>query len=197
MTSRLLEEPAPVEFFRERVAEAMDHQRIEASAFAQCYVVDLLARCLRADALPAAAPGFDEPPLALLYLRALRAASHERARRLRETGDLALFVSGFFGDSLVERESDLRYYRRLGGDAYARLGRERHWLGADVFSELAARFRDLADVLYEVSEATRFSSSRSVVRLYQRWAQTGSRRAARLLQQRGITPMPRGQGRAD
>ncbi len=198
MGSTLLDEPAaPLEFFGGLVAEAMDHQRIEASAFAQHYVVDLLTRCLRVDALPEAGPGFDEPALALLYLRALQAASHERARRLRQTGDLALFVSGFFGDSLVERESDLRYYRKLGGDAYARLGRERHWLGADVFSELAARFRDLADVLYEVSEATRLSSSRSVLRLYQRWVQTGSRRAARLLQQRGLTPMAPGQERAD
>lgn len=197
MSSKLLEELAPLEFFRELVAKAMDHQRIEASAFAQCYVVDLLARCLRADALPAAEPGFDEPPLALLYLRALQAASHERARRLRETGDVALFVSGFFGDALVERSGDLRYYRRLGGDAYARLGRERHWLGADVFSELAARFRELADVLSEVSESTRLTSSSSVVRLYQRWAETGSRHAARLLQQQGITPVDPGQGRAD
>ncbi len=197
MSSKLLEELAPLEFFRELVAKAMDHQRTEASAFAQCYVVDLLARCLRADALPAAEPGFDEPPLALLYLRALQAASHERARRLRETGDVALFVCGFFGDALVERSGDLRYYRRLGGDAYARLGRERHWLGADVFSELAARFRDLADVLSEVSESTRLTSSRSVVRLYQRWAETGSRHAARLLQQQGITPVDPGQGRAD
>jgi hypothetical protein len=197
MRSRLLEELAPLEFFRELVGKAMDHQRIEASAFVQYYVVDLLARCLRADALPAPEPGFDEPPLALLYLRALQAASHERARRLRETGDTALFVSGFFGDALVERDCDLRYYRRLGGAAYARLGQERSWLGSDVFSELAARFRDLADVLSEVSESTRLTSSRSIVRLYQRWAQTGSRRAAQLLQQQGITPVDPGPGRAD
>lgn len=195
MSSRLLEEQAPLEFFRERVEKAIARQRIEASAFVRCYVVDLLARCLRADALPAAEPGFDEPALALLYLRALQAASHERARRLRETGDTALFVSGFFGDAFVERECDLRYYCRLGGAAYARLGRERSWLGADVFSELAARFRELADVLCEVSESTRGVSSRSVLRLYQRWAQTGSRRAARLLQQQGITPVDPGQAR--
>ena len=196
MGDRLLEEHAPLEFFREQVAKAMEHQKVETSAFVQHYVVDLLGRCVRADALPANEPGHDAMPLALLYLRALQAASHERARRLREMGDTALFLSGFFGDALVERIGDLRYYRRLGGDAYARLGRERSWLGSDVFSELAARFQELADVLSEVAEASRLNSSRSVLRLYERWAQTGSRRAARLLEEHGITPAGPGDGRA-
>jgi hypothetical protein len=174
----------------------MEHQKVETSAFVQHYVVDLLGRCVRADALPAADPGHDQMPLAMLYLRALQAASHERSRRLREMGDTALFLSGFFGDALVEKVGDLRYYRTLGGDAYARLGRERSWLGSDVFSELAARFHELADVLSEVSESTRLGDSRSVLRLYERWAQTGSRRAARLLEERGLTPVDPGEGRA-
>lgn len=196
MGSRLLEEQAPLEFFREQVTKAMEHQKVETSAFVQHYVVDLLGRCVRADALPARDPGHDSMPLAMLYLHALQAASHERARRLREMGDTALFLSGFFGDALVEKVGDLRYYRTLGGDAYARLGRERSFFGADVFSELAARFQELADVLSEVSESTRLTSSRSVLRLYERWAQTGSRRAARLLEEHGITPVDPGEGRA-
>ncbi len=196
MAGRLLQEQAPLEFFRERVVLAMERQKVETSAFVQHYVVDLLGRCVRADALPGTEPGFDDMPLALLYLRALQAAPHERARRLREMGDTALFLSGFFGDALLEKVGDLRYYRRLGGDAYARLGRERSWSGAAVFSELAARFHELAEVLTEVSESTRLTNSRSVLRLYQRWAQTGSRRAARLLQEQGITPVDPGEGRA-
>jgi hypothetical protein len=108
-------------------------------------------------------------------------------------GDTALFVSGFFASSLVDRVGDLRYYRVLGGDAYARLGRERRPT-ATVFAELAARFPDLADVLSEVSEASRLASPLSVLRLYQRYLQTGSRRAARLLARLGITPMTPSQG---
>lgn len=197
MGSRLLQEQAPLEFFREQVVKAMEHQRVETSAFVQHYVVDLLGRCVRADALPASDPGHDAMPLAMLYLRALQAAAHERPRRLREMGDTALFLSGFFGDALVEKVGDLRYYRTLGGDAYARLGRERSAIGANVFAELAARFHELADVLSEVSEATRLTDSRSVLRLYERWAQTGSRRAARLLEERGITPVDPGEGRSN
>lgn len=195
MESTLLAEQAPHEFFRVQVARAMEHQKLEMSAFVQQYVVDLLGRRVRSEPPLPLGPGQDEMPLALLYLHALQAASHERARRLREMGDTALFLSGFFGDALVERVGDLRYYRRLGGDAYARLGRERTWIGADVFSELARRFHEIADVLSEVSEASRLTDSRSVLKLYARWTQTGSPRSARLLAERGITPVAPVEGR--
>lgn len=189
MASELLRDETPLEFFGERVAQAMEHQHVQTSPVTQHYLVDLLTRLLRADALPPAEPGFDETPLALLYLRALQVAARERARRLREIADMALFVSGFFADSVIGNPADLGYYCRLGGGAYARLARERSWLGADVFLELAERFRVFADVLSEVSEASRLSSPRSVVDLYERWRETGSPRAARLLEEQGIVPM--------
>ncbi len=197
MGSRLLDGPTPLEYFREQVDKALEHQKLEISAFAERYLIDLLARCVRTEtALPPPEPGFDETPLALLYLRALRAAAHERARLLRAMGDTALFVSGFFAESLLDRTGDLRYYHELGGSAYARLSREgeRAGVAADVFSELAVRFRALADVLSEVSEASRLSSSASVLRLYQRWVETRSARAAQLLAEQGITPIDPGEG---
>jgi hypothetical protein len=52
-----------------------------------------------------------------------------------------------------------------------------------------------ADLLSEVSEATRLTDNRSVLRLYERWLQTGSRRAAVLLAERGIAPVDPGEGR--
>ncbi len=194
MSSSLLEGPTSLEYFRVQVDKALEHQRLEVSAFAAHYLVDLLQRCIRTqDALPRAEAGSEEMPLAIAYLTALRAANRERARLLRAMGDTALFVSGFFADSLVEKVGDLRYYRTLGGDAYARLSHE-HGGTLAVFAELAARFRELADILSEVSEASRTASSASVVRLYESWLQTGSRRTARLLLRQGITPMPAGTG---
>jgi hypothetical protein len=113
-------------------------------------------------------------------------------------GDTALFVSGFFADSLQGRVADARYYCALGGRAYARLSREHEQtrgFGPAVFSELAGRFGLFADVLSEVSEASHLSTPASLVRLYERWLQTGSRRAAALLAERGITPLLPGEGR--
>jgi hypothetical protein len=67
--------------------------------------------------------------------------------------------------------------------------------GAEVFSELAGRFSQFADLLAEVSERTQLTSSASILRLYERWLQTGSRRAGVLLAERGITPVSPGDGR--
>jgi hypothetical protein len=185
-----------LEFFREQVATALEHQRVSTSAFTEYYLVNLLTRCLEGDPLPAPEEGYDETPLAILYARALAASRLERARLLRTLGDAALFISGFFSDSVNGRLVDLDYYHAMGGRAYARLSHEDPPLGigADVFSELAERFPRFADVLSEVSETTHLTTNLSILRLYERWIQTGSRRAASLLAKQGITPVSGGEG---
>jgi hypothetical protein len=88
--------------------------------------------------------------------------------------------------------ADFEYYRAMGGRAYARLSQEEgpSEFGGVVFGELGRRFTQFADVLSEVSEGSRLdASNQSVLRLYERWARTGSQRAARLLAQRGLAPM--------
>jgi hypothetical protein len=198
MDEQLLTQQTPLEFFKSQLERAMQHQKVATSAFTEFYLANLLAECVRGDALPGAEPGFDEMPLALLYVRALEASRFQRTRLLRALGDSALFVSGFFADSLDRKLVDLDYYRRMGGHAYARLSQQDGWLEYEpkVFGELAQRFTEFADVLAEVSEASRLTNgSRSVLQLYERWLQTGSRRAAALLAEQGITPVTGGEGR--
>ena len=193
---RLVRDETPVEFFREQLAKAMEHQRVETSAFTEYYLVNLLAGCVRGDSLPAPEPGFDEMPLALLYVHALRASRPERARLLRAMGDTALFVSGFFASSLDGKLVDSEYYRAMGGHAYSRLSQEERLpLGHSVFSELAERFSAFADVFSEVSEASRLTTNHSVVKLYDKWLATGNRRAALLLAERGIAPVANPSGK--
>jgi len=198
--TRVLKDETALVYFREQVVAAMQRQKVETSAFTEYYLVDLLARWAEGRATRAADPGTDAAPLSMLYLRALNAAARERARLLRAMGDTALFVSGFFPESVMGRVGDLRFYHRLGGDAYRRLSREPDDHGAftpDVFSELAARFQEFADVLTLVSEASRSSSPASVLRLYERWMQTGSRLAAARLAREGVVPVgSSGDGRA-
>jgi hypothetical protein len=200
--ARVLRDETSFEYFREQVVAALERQKVETSAFTEYYLVDLLARCVEGRTSTTPDPGDDAMPLSLLYLRALHAASRERARLLRAMGDTALFVSGFFPESVEDRVGDLRFYHRLGGDAYRRLSREHDEHAAftpDVFSELAARFREFADVLTLVSETSRaLSGPASVLRLYERWIQTGSRLAAERLAREGVVPAtPFGEGRAN
>ena len=192
--SELLQDATPMLFFREQLEKAMEHQHVSTSAFTEYYLVSLLTAAIK-EGIPAAEPGQDEAPLALLYIRAVQSSRLERTRLLRAMGDWALFVSGFFVDSLERKLVDLDYYRSMGGYAYARLSREndKMLLGPDVFGELSERFTQFADLLAEISENTRISSNQSILRLYERWMQTGSRRAAMLLAERGITPQ-KGEG---
>ena len=185
----------PMEFFREQLERAMEHQKVSTSQFTEYYLVNLLASCVKGE-LPPSEEGFDETPLAILYVRAVHASRLERTRILRTMGDTALFMSGFFSDSLNRKLVDLDYYRTMGGHAYARLSQldDPVGLGSEVFSELSLRFTEFADVLSEVSERSRLTSDKSVLQLYERWVQTGSRRAATLLADRGITPVVPGEG---
>ena len=191
MRERVIREETAAAFFHEQLLEAMQRQRVSTSAFTECYVVNLLATFASGESLPGREPGFDETPLALLYARALEASGWERARQLRATADTALFVSGFFADSLPRGGGSLRYYATLGRQAYARLAdalEQDKKVATGVFTELAGRFREIVDLLAEISEKTMVTTPASLVRLYERWRETGSPRAAALLAQQGLTP---------
>jgi hypothetical protein len=192
MSESLVREETAALFFRDQLVAAMDRQKLATSSFTECYLVHLLAGFARGERLPGREPGFDETPLAILYARALQASRYERALLLRATADTALFVSGFFAESLPGGDGDIRYYASLGGRAYTRLAQEHRPedpAGGAVFDELAARFLRFVDVLAEIAEKTRLGRPDSVVRLYERWAATGSPRAAALLAEQGITPV--------
>jgi hypothetical protein len=196
MADSLVRDETPMEFFREQLEKAMEHQKVSTSEFTEYYLVNLLTSCMQADGAPGDA-GYDETPLALIYVRALQSSRYERARLLRLMGDTALFVSGFFSDSLSRRLVDLDYYRSMGGHAYARLTREEEPVvfGSDVFSELAGRFAEFADLLAEVSDNTRLTTDVSILRLYERRMETRSRRAGVMLAERGINPVIPGEAR--
>jgi hypothetical protein len=79
----------------------------------------------------------------------------------------------------------------MGGRAYAHLSQqERLAHGPGVFAELSRRFSQFADLLSEVSDSTLAVGHLTLVKLYERWRATGSRRAAALLARRGLAPAP-------
>ena len=92
---------------------------------------------------------------------------------------------------------DLDYYKAMGGFPYGRLAEDEdpRIFGPEVFSELSFRFTEFADLLSEISETSHLATPQSLLRLYERWLQTGSRRVASLLAERGITPVVPGDGR--
>jgi hypothetical protein len=175
-------EPA-VEYFKELVEAALARQRIDAGELTSFYVVHLLAGFLERRSSED-----DDVPLAVRLARALDVAGLERRASLREIGDVSLFVSGFFSDSLRRKLVDVDYYVNIGGYAYGALSRHSDETFSPVFAELAANFVAFVDVLSDVSERTSCASNTDLLRLYERWLKTGSPRSGQLLAERGVVP---------
>ena len=96
---------------------------------------------------------------------------------LKQIGDFSLFISGFFADSLHRKLVDVDYYVSIGGTAYTALSRYETDTFSPVFAELAEKFIRFVDVLSEVSERASLCSNADLLRLYERWLKTGSRRS--------------------
>lgn len=186
--SRHVVRESPLEFFKEQVEHACERQGLHAQPETTYYVVSLLNGFTHVDATPAGEALTSDEALGLRLMRALQSGGRAQRVGLKLVGDLSLFISGFFSDSLRRSPVDIDYYMSLGGYAYGSLGREESEPMADTFEELSVKFVAFVDVLAEVSERSALTSNRDLLRLYERWVKTGSRRSAELLIERGLLP---------
>ena len=184
MAEALLRNESPVEYFKELVDTAMEHQRLAVRDLTSFYLVNLLTGFVHVE--PSATAG--DEPLGIRLARALQTGGSRQRDGLREVGDRSLFISGFFADSLNRRLVDIDYYIQLGECAYASLARHGDPTFGEVFDELAGKFPACVDVLGEVSERSALASNSDVLRLYEKWLRTRSRRTGDLLAERGIVP---------
>jgi hypothetical protein len=182
---RHVHDGTPAEYFKDLVEGALEHQRLKIADDTSFYLVNLLCAYVRLD--DAGTPLHDEP-LALRLARALETGGAEQRALLRRLGDVSLFVSGFFSDSLNRRIVDVDYYVSMGEYAYSSLSRQESDGVAAVFAELSDRFERFVDVLGEVSEQSSLTSNSDLLRLYERWLRTGSPWTGQKLAARGIVP---------
>jgi len=82
----------------------------------------------------------------------------------------------------------------MGGNAYSSLAdtMNRGSAGrcfAGIYLQLAREFQGLVDALNEVSEMSYQHTSEDILRLYEIWMKTGSRRAHGLLNKLGVQPV--------
>ncbi len=185
MSDAVFRRESAVEFFKELVDGALSHQGLATQELTAYYVVQLLASFLQRRFITVEDDG---TPLALRLGRALDSGGSRQRTSLKEIGDVALFVSGFFSDSLNRKLVDVDYYVSIGGRAYSALSRVESDMFSPVYAELGDKFVGFVDVLTEVSERTSCSSNADLLRLYEKWLKTGSRRSGQLLVERGVVP---------
>ena len=117
MGDALLRNETPTEYFRELVQSAMHNQHLAAQELTSFYIVNLLSGFVHHQ------HAADEP-LGIRFARALQDAGLAQRDGLRRVGDLSLFISGFFADSLNRSLVDVDYYIQIGETAYASLARQ-------------------------------------------------------------------------
>ena len=184
------------DYFRTSIDDVVNRQQVDIDPHAAHYVVNMLTLFSRSDELyEDDGEVYGLRPLALMLADAADAESVEqRNHLLQRIGDVALFISGFFSDGLASKAVDVDYYIQMGGNAYGSLSDEvRHTFRgrvvADVFQELAIKFQLVVDVLNEISDGP---SDRDLLRAYEVWRRTGSRRAEQLLRRNGVVPITGG-----
>ena len=186
------------DYFRTSIDGVISRQGVDVDPHAAHYVVNLLTLFSRSEEF------FEDDgdsvglrPLALMLADAADArTSTQRNHSLQRIGDVALFVAGFFSDSLARKAVDIDYYIYMGGNAYGSLSEEvrgtfRGNAFADIYRELAVKFQILVDVLHEVRDGARQESDVDLLRTYEIWLKTGSQRARRLLCEHGVVPITR------
>jgi hypothetical protein len=194
---RVVPVPNLLDYFRTSIDTVISDQGVDVKPDATHYVVNLLTLFSRSEEL------YDDDgeslglkPLALMMADAADAPSPEqRNNSLQRIGDVALFISGFFADSLANHSVDIDYYIHMGGSAYGSLSEEarnsfRARAFAGTYRELAAKFQVLVDVLNEMRDRERRETDVDLLRTYSVWRKTGSRRAENLLRQNGVVPLP-------
>jgi hypothetical protein len=184
------------DYFRQSVDTAIEKQRVEINPHAAHYVVNLLTLYSRSDELyEDHGDAYGLKPLATMMVDATEASClAERNCSLQRLGDVALFISGFFADGLADNVVDLDYYIAMGGSAYSSLsvemkGSVRARVFAGIYRELADKFQVLVDVLNDVRDGACEDSGQSLLRTYEVWLKTGSKRAARKLRSNGVVPI--------
>lgn len=188
MTDSVVHRETPLEFFRDQVERTCERQGVRAHPTTSYYIVRLLDGFTHVRASGAAEALASNEPLGIRYVRALQGGGVNQRVSLRQVGDVSLFVSGFFSDSLRGSLVDIDYYMAIGGQAYGSLGRGANDPLADTFEELSDKFVSFVDVLAEVSERCSLTRNSDLLRLYERWLKTGSRRNGELLIERGLLP---------
>lgn len=182
------------EFFRDAFHAAGVHQRLDIGEQVEQYIVNLLTVFSRAEALYEPTPsGPKIKPLAHMLAEAMDAPTKiARQRSLQRLGDVSLFIAGFFPRSFARRLIDVDYHIAMGGGAYGSLADTMQRSGpciAAVYAELAKKFQKLVDALNEVSEMSYCHTDIDILRQYEIWLKTGSKRSLGILATLGIQPV--------
>ena len=182
-------------YFHESLHSSLRKHNVQATDYTVIYLANLLINFTRSENFFDANEGRSPyKPLALHYSDALNSnTDHERNAALRRLGDIALFICGLFSESLNTKSVDVDYYAAMGGTAYNHLCESQNAILScsvfkEVFYELSSKFIDFADVLSDLNK-NQGQKNKNLLRTYELWLKTGSKKAQNILLDSGIEPI--------
>ena len=185
MSGRVMQASNLFDHFQELVGDATAETGASLSDDTTLYLANLLTERARADR-----PSPPELTLAELHARAAHAPPPEQARTYRELGDRALYLLGYFAESLSRRLVSPGYYAAMGSAAYHRVDHVfKAWFRdafGPVFEELSTDFDACVAILTTVRDVHDGDHPDPLVRLYERWAETGDPQLAERLAAKGL-----------
>ncbi|MFN7728808.1 MAG: hypothetical protein ACK5P7_06605 [Bdellovibrio sp.] len=185
----------PRQHFEELVDAGLVKLQIKTVPAVQSYLVHLLEFYLDTKNLfpqeSADSGQRTAPTMAEMWLKAGSLEGSQRFELLKQIGDRSLYVSGFFSDSLQRKVIDVDYYADMGGAAYASLAESaREDTTAQVYRVFSRRFIEFVDVLSFISRKSMVQTDENLLRLYERYLQTGSEIARERLSELGVVTLP-------
>lgn len=191
---------APAEYFKQVVREGLDDRNIKAPEAVEYYLVRMLEHFLDSRNLfhsnSDGALKKEPQTLAEMYLQAQLEEPYIRHEMLRKTADKALYISGFFGESLNRKIVDVDYYAQIGGAAYSSLSLSaKDEASANVYSIFAKKFMDYVDVLTVISHKSMVQSDQNIISLYDKYLRTGSDLARKRLVEMGLYHLAKDEGK--
>jgi hypothetical protein len=190
--AKILELSSPTEFFHKLISEAQSNQGISLTPNVEFYIVQLLSQYVSSTG-----QSFSNS-LALTYAKAMESSHGDRMLLLKQIGDNALFISGFFREFFTRKCFDMSYYIGMGANAYGELSAltSKHGKSskqaAQTYREMAKSFSQSVEVLLYVAKITfpeNNDPSENLLNTYEAWLDTASTQLEEELRSQGITPI--------
>jgi hypothetical protein len=194
--SRLTIVPTAADYFRQEIENISLNQGLYLAPEIKNYLSALLVKFLNTPQLCLKLPGEElicetkehTPTQFWLEIQALPLKQQYYA--LQILGDYSLFTSGFFNERIKKSLLDMDYYQALGGKAYYRAGEIQENISAEkalnVFFSLSDSFKKVTDIFAELHDKTLLNNNDGLLKLFERWENSGSPHLERLLIQSGM-----------
>lgn len=186
------------DYFAELLAQAQKGLGFNIQPQVQSYLINLLEfHSLTSNLYPQEHKenGQKNPTtLAEMWLTAHQSEQQQRFELIKQVGDRALYIGGYFTESLNRKAIDIEYYSQMGQSAFSFLAsHSADQFQSRTFNYLAVDFNRWLDILSFIANQQSGTPNASLLKIYERYLKTGSDYAYHQLVEHGVVTLSQDQ----